>query len=124
MALPKCEICTTPLKVRARADRKTCSARCKKTRQRRIRQATHLATPLIQKRDDVLTSAAPARPLRIGALCAGYSGLEIGVRAALGAGEVAWFSEIDDAPSKILAHHYPAVPNLGDLTQIDWASLE
>ncbi|PLR29256.1 DNA cytosine methyltransferase, partial [Chimaeribacter californicus] len=29
-----------------------------------------------------------------------------------------WFSEIDDFPSAVLAHHWPAVPNLGDMTTI------
>ena len=28
--------------------------------------------------------------------------------------------EYEDAPSKILAHHYPNVPNYGDVTKIDW----
>ena len=27
-----------------------------------------------------------------------------------------WFSEIDPFPCAVLAHHYPAVPNLGDMT--------
>lgn len=30
------------------------------------------------------------------------------------------FSEIDPFPSAVLAHHYPHVPNLGDITKIDW----
>jgi DNA (cytosine-5)-methyltransferase 1 len=38
--------------------------------------------------------------------------------------EPAWFSEIEDAPSKILAHHWPDVPNLGDITKIDWDQVE
>ena len=29
-----------------------------------------------------------------------------------------WFSEIAEFPSKVLAHHYPSVPNLGDFTKI------
>lgn len=29
-----------------------------------------------------------------------------------------WFSEIEPFPSAVLAHHYPAVPNLGDMTRI------
>jgi DNA (cytosine-5)-methyltransferase 1 len=36
----------------------------------------------------------------------------------------AWFSEFDEAPSKILAHHWPNVPNYGDMTKIDWANIE
>lgn len=30
----------------------------------------------------------------------------------------AWFSEIDAFPCKVLAHHYPNVPNLGDMTKL------
>ena len=29
-----------------------------------------------------------------------------------------WFSEIDPYPSAVLKHHYPSVPNLGDMTKI------
>jgi len=29
-----------------------------------------------------------------------------------------WEAEIEDFPSKVLAHHYPQVPNLGDMTKI------
>jgi DNA (cytosine-5)-methyltransferase 1 len=57
--------------------------------------------------------------LRVGSLFAGYGGLEMGVTRVLG-GEPAWFAEIDPAPSKVLAHHWPAVPNLGDITTVDW----
>ena len=32
--------------------------------------------------------------------------------------------EYDDAPSKILAHHWPDVPNHGDITAVDWAAVE
>ena len=32
-----------------------------------------------------------------------------------------WFSEIEKFPSAVLAHHYPNVPNLGDMTQFkEW----
>jgi len=32
-----------------------------------------------------------------------------------------WFSEIEKFPSAVLAHHYPSVPNLGDMTQFkEW----
>jgi len=30
------------------------------------------------------------------------------------------FCEIDKFPSRVLAHHYPDVPNLGDFTKVDW----
>jgi len=33
-----------------------------------------------------------------------------------------FFSEIEKFPSRVLAHHYPDVPNLGDMTRIDGAA--
>ena len=61
--------------------------------------------------------------MRAGELCAGYGGLALAVEEVFAA-ETAWFSEFDPAPSKILAHHWPNVPNHGDMTQIDWAAIE
>lgn len=60
---------------------------------------------------------------RIGELFAGYGGLGMGVQAAYG-GEVVWVSEFDKGPSKILAHRFPGVPNHGDITKIDWSTVE
>ena len=57
--------------------------------------------------------------LRIGSLFSGYAGLDSAVSNVFDA-ETVWFSEIDPAPSKILAHHFPNTPNLGDITLIDW----
>ena len=54
-----------------------------------------------------------------------YVSLFSGIEAA----SVAWrplgwdpvaFSEIEPFPSAVLAHRYPGVPNLGDVTKIDW----
>ena len=53
---------------------------------------------------------------------AGYSGLEMGVAQVLDASP-AWFAEIDEAPARILQHHYPHVPNLGDVTKVAWGSV-
>lgn len=58
----------------------------------------------------------------IGALCAGYGGLDLAVRDVLG-GELAWVAENDPAASKVLAHRFPGVPNLGDITGLDWTSV-
>ena len=60
--------------------------------------------------------------LTYGSTCSGYGGLEIGIQSVLG-GETLWHVEFDEAPSKILAHHWPDVPNLGDLTVIDWRTV-
>lgn len=34
-----------------------------------------------------------------------------------------WHADPDPGASAILAHHWPTVPNLGDITTIDWASV-
>lgn len=57
--------------------------------------------------------------LRIGSLCTGYGGLDAAVRAVLG-GEQVWHADTDTGPSAILAHHWPRVPNLGDITALDF----
>lgn len=72
------------------------------------------------------------RQLRYGALFAGYGGLEIGAQSVLG-GELAWYSEYEppsaknprpsQAAARIMAYHHPGVPNLGDITQIDWRAV-
>ena len=56
-------------------------------------------------------------------LCAGYGGLALAVEQVFGA-ETAWFSEFEAAPSRILAHHWPTTPNHGDMTKIDWTTVE
>lgn len=61
--------------------------------------------------------------MRLGELFAGYGGLGMAVEEVFGA-TTAWFSEWEPAPSKILAHHWPGVPNYGDVTKIDWAGIE
>lgn len=58
----------------------------------------------------------------IGSLFAGYEGIGLALRDVFDA-EPIWFSEFDKAPSAILAHHYPNVPNLGDITKIDWSTV-
>ena len=61
--------------------------------------------------------------MRIGSLFSGYGGLDMAVSSVLG-GSVAWHVEFDKAPSRILAHHYPDVPNYGDVTQVDFTTIE
>ena len=60
--------------------------------------------------------------LKIGSLFSGYGGLDMAVEAVTGA-TPAWFVEFDKAPSKILAHHWPDVPNYGDVTKINWETM-
>lgn len=54
----------------------------------------------------------------------------VSIFSGIEAATVAWhplgweplaFSEIDPFPSAVLQHHYPDIPNLGDITKIDWS---
>ena len=64
-----------------------------------------------------------SEPLRVGELCAGYSGLGLGLAQVLDV-QLAWYSEIDPGASAVLAHRFPGVPNHGDLTAMDWSQVE
>lgn len=59
---------------------------------------------------------------RIGSLCSGIGGLDIGVRDVLG-GTVAWQAEPDSAAARVLAQRWPSTPNVGDITTVDWAAV-
>src|SRR5258708_15372892 len=58
---------------------------------------------------------------RIGSLCTGYGGLDLAVMEVLGA-ELAWCADNDPHVSAILTARFP-VPNLGGITNADWASV-
>ncbi|MGW2095804.1 DNA cytosine methyltransferase [Promicromonospora sukumoe] len=60
---------------------------------------------------------------RIGSLFSGYGGLDLAAQHVFG-GEVAWHCEWESAPSAILDHHWPGVPNLHDVTQVDWTTVQ
>ena len=55
-------------------------------------------------------------PLLYGSVCSGIEAVSLAWQP-LGL-QAAWFAEIDAFPSAVLAHHYPRVPNLGDMTAI------
>jgi len=59
--------------------------------------------------------------MKYGSVC---SGVEAATAAWHRLGwEPRWFSEIEKFPSAVLAHHYPNVPNLGDMTKFkEWPS--
>ncbi len=54
--------------------------------------------------------------LQYGSVCSGIEAVSLAWQP-LGL-QAAWFSEIEPFPCAVLAHHYPDVPNLGDMTQI------
>lgn len=61
---------------------------------------------------------------RLGSFFSGYTGLDMAVEQALGVPvETMWHSDIKPAAAALLAHRYPEVPNLGDITAIDFGAL-
>lgn len=52
--------------------------------------------------------------MKFGSVCSGIEAASVAWKP-LG-WEAAWLSEIEPFPSAVLAHHYPDVPNLGDMT--------
>jgi DNA (cytosine-5)-methyltransferase 1 len=60
--------------------------------------------------------------LRLGSLCSGAGGLDLGVEEVFDA-ETVWHCEINEAASKVLAWWRP-VPNHRDLTAADWSRVE
>ena len=61
--------------------------------------------------------------LLIGSLFSGALGLDRAVERAFGA-ETVWVSDIDKGACKVLAYRAPGVPNLGDITAVDWHKVQ
>ena len=57
---------------------------------------------------------------RLGSLCTGYGGLDLAAKAVFGARPV-WFADNDPDAVRVLKHHHRRVPNLGDITGLDFA---
>jgi DNA (cytosine-5)-methyltransferase 1 len=53
----------------------------------------------------------------------GCGGLDLGVAQALGATWLAWCADPDPHVRAVLAERLPGVPNLGDVTGIDWRAV-
>lgn len=59
----------------------------------------------------------------IGSICSGIEGIGLGVARATG-GTVVWHTEIEPAPSRVLEARFPGTPNHGDITTLDWSTVE
>lgn len=59
---------------------------------------------------------------RILSLFSGYGGLDMAVQEVFG-GELVAVADIGSGPCKILAHRHPDVPNLGDVSTVDWTTI-
>ena len=61
----------------------------------------------------------------IGSLFTGYGGLDMAVRMALDPdARVAWTSDVEPGPCRLAEVRWPGIPNLGDITQVDWSEVE
>ncbi len=58
--------------------------------------------------------------MRFGSLFSGIGGLDLGLERA--GFTCRWQSEIDPYASRVLTKHWPNVPNLGDIKNIDWTT--
>jgi DNA (cytosine-5)-methyltransferase 1 len=56
----------------------------------------------------------------VGSMCAGYGGLELALRLNGVPFTQRWHAEIDPDASRLLKERWPEVPNIGDITAIDW----
>lgn len=56
--------------------------------------------------------------LTYGSVCSGIESASVAWEP-LGLTPV-WFSEIEPFPCSLLAHHWPHVPNMGDMTMLPW----
>ena len=61
--------------------------------------------------------------MRYGSLFSGYGGLDLAVEEVFGA-KAAWHAEIEPSAVKVLERRWPGVPNLGDVSAVNWAGVE
>jgi DNA (cytosine-5)-methyltransferase 1 len=59
----------------------------------------------------------------IGSLCTGYGGLDMAVTRVFG-GKLVWCADNDRHVTALLDARYPNIPNHGDLTRLDWRTVE
>lgn len=72
--------------------------------------------------------------IRIGSLCSGYGGLDLAVEALFPDAKLAWYAQYEppgkngrpdrQSAAQIMAHHWPSVPNLGDITTVDYGGVQ
>ena len=60
--------------------------------------------------------------LTVGSLFSGIGGIDLGLQRA--GMTVKWHSEIDPFACRVLAKHWPNVPNLGDIKAVKWEEIE
>jgi len=61
--------------------------------------------------------------VRLGSLCTGYGGLDMAVQRVFGA-RLVWVADNDRHIGTLLAARHPEVPNLGDISTLDWRQVD
>jgi DNA (cytosine-5)-methyltransferase 1 len=61
--------------------------------------------------------------LTVGSMFSGYGGLELGIERAIDA-EAVWNAEIAPPACRVLAARRPEIPNLGDVSRVDWSAVK
>lgn len=68
------------------------------------------------------------KTITAGEMFAGYGGLAMAIHDAFAEHgykvKTKWLAEFDENPSRVLAERYPGIPNLGDVTSVDWGDPE
>lgn len=59
--------------------------------------------------------------MKLGSLFSGYGGLDLAVQEVFPGIQTAWVSEVEPSAIKVLKYHMPDVPNLGDITKVNWS---
>ena len=62
--------------------------------------------------------------MRVGSLCTGYGGIELGLMLAGEPIDLRWYAEIEPALIDAAREWHPAAPNLGDIRTVEWAAQE
>lgn len=70
----------------------------------------------------VADTAGYGSRLTLGSLCTGYGGLDLAAAEVLDARPV-WVADPAPGAAAVLAHRFPTVPNLGDLTAVDFGQV-
>ena len=60
--------------------------------------------------------------MRVGSLFSGIGGIELGLERA--GFETAWFCEVEPYACAVLKKNWPGIPNIGDITAVDWRTVE
>jgi DNA (cytosine-5)-methyltransferase 1 len=63
------------------------------------------------------------RTFRLGSLCTGYGGLDMAVQKVFGA-QLVWVADNDRHVRQLLAVRHPDIPNLGDISTLNWTEVE